>query len=138
MSFFFLSRRWRGAVDATQGTAGRPCVSAEVTGLTFCYATYDARFRDTNLKRFRGEAEEEFDEDEPPPPATKPRSLVYRGVHFRNLAVRLVARSPFGARHLGTIQLRDETADLEKFQVPDSNVRLDPGPGGARRGECWF
>ena len=33
-------------------------VSAEVTGLTLCYATYDARFRDTNLKRFRGEAEE--------------------------------------------------------------------------------
>ena len=88
-------------------------VSAEVTGLTLCYATYDARFRDTNLKRFRGEADEEFDEDEPPP-TTKPRSLVYRGVHFRNLAVRLVARSPFGARHLGTIQLRDETADLEK------------------------
>ena len=25
-------------------------VSAEVTGLTLCYATYDARFRDTNLK----------------------------------------------------------------------------------------
>ena len=89
-------------------------VSAEVTGLTLCYATYDARFRDTNLKRFRGEADEEFDEEETPPPATKPRSLVYRGVHFRNLAVRLVARSPFGARHLGTIKLRDETADLEK------------------------
>ena len=88
-------------------------VSAEVTGLTLCYATYDARFRDTNLKRFRGTDEEEFDEDEPPP-SNKPRSLVYRGVHFRNLAVRLVARSPFGARHLGTIQLRDETADLEK------------------------
>jgi hypothetical protein len=69
--------------------------------------------RDTNLKRFRGTDEEDF-EEEPPPPSNKPRSLVYRGVHFRNLAVRLVARSPFGARHLGTIQLRDETADLEK------------------------
>lgn len=84
-------------------------ISAEVTGLTLCYATYDARFRDTNLQRFRGPQEEDFAEE---PPSDKPRSLIYRGVHFRDLRVRLVARSPFGARHLGTIQLRDETADL--------------------------
>ena len=114
-------------------------VSAEVTGLTLCYATYDARFRDTNLKEVPRRGRGRVRRGRAASPATKPRSLVYRGVHFRNLAgkTRRAVALWRAAPRDHTTAGRDR-GFREELQVPHSNVRLDPGPGGARRGERWI
>ena len=99
--------------------------SAELAGVVLTYASYDARFRDTNLSRLiaaaRGgaAAEDAADAAAAPEPATDAaaaaRSVVFRAARLKRVEVRLEAVGALGRRRLGSVTLEDESVDAKKL-----------------------
>jgi len=104
-------------------------IMAEVVGLVITYASYDRRFRDTNLTRLLAKMHGDgggddvgVPEPEPEPlPETPakdeepaaPRSWKFCNAQLKQVVIRLVAASPLGSRTLGAVTLHDERVDVK-------------------------